>query len=98
MRRMHGRICGASVSEVIEGPIETVLLLAVLTEAEAVGTCVVCRRICGWHHPEHGYLHPRCCPRALVVLEIDVWAPKSTSPVRERVRGRRGAYDRARST
>jgi hypothetical protein len=81
--------------EVIEGPIETVLLLARLEQAGSLGTCVACRRACVWRHPEYGFMHPRCCPRALLLLEVDVWAPTPVAaPVRERQRPRRGAYAR----
>lgn len=83
--------------EVIEGPIETVLLLARLEQAGSLGTCVACRRSCVWRHPVYGFMHPRCCPRALVLLEVDVWAPDPVvAAPRERVRARRGAYDRHR--
>jgi hypothetical protein len=82
--------------EVIEGPIETVLLLARLEQGGA-GPCVVCQHLSVWRHPQYGSLHPRCCPRALVALEIDGGASESSAP-RERVRGRRGAYDRRRAS
>jgi hypothetical protein len=80
--------------EVIEGPIETVLLLARL-ERGGAGPCVVCQHLSVWRHPSYGPLHPRCCPRALVALEV---GPESDAPARERVRGRRGAYDRRRAS
>lgn len=75
--------------EIISGPAEAALWLAVLTPG-ALGGCMVCRGSSVWHHPVHGPLHPRCVARAMTVLDDGAKeSTVSTAPTRHR-----GAYSR----
>lgn len=79
----------SDIDEVITGPLEALLLLAVLDRPGPLGGCVVCRFSSVWAHPQHGYVHPRCTPRLLVMLSADTGGQARTASLR-----RRGAYAR----
>lgn len=78
-----------SDTEVITGPLEAILWLAVLDRPGPLGGCIACRFSSVWHHRIHGWVHPRCVPRAIAMMSAD-----DGGDVRVASSQRRGAYAR----
>ena len=78
------------VDSVIDGPIEVALWLAVLQRPGPLFGCLACRTSTVWWHPTHGGVHPRCIPRAMVLVAGD---DEGGTPRRSRSR-LSGAYAR----